>query len=251
MNPNPLLIGQHNIVQRSRQVQDHLLCFDCEQLLSKNGESWFLANCLRKAGDFPLHTALFAASSITHQTVKVYHAANVPGVDISALMYFAASIFWRASVHKWRECKQINLGPYQEELRTYLLGQTLFPLQSTLVVSIPETLTEFTNLVMFPYGGRSDAYHTHKFLIRGIGYSLLTGKLIPQGTCLIDFVRGVGNPICMSDSLEIALMQDVQRKMRPSHSYWNGGLYRRSDSDRLRWPNARQATDSRVCLAFS
>jgi hypothetical protein len=199
------------------------LCHDCEERLNKNGENWFLANCWRHDGDFPLHDALKTATPITSQSLNLYKASSIAKIEVDALTYFAASMFWRASVHKWRECKQIHLGPYQEELRTYLLRQTPFPKHCQLVVSVPETITQFTHITLFPYGSSSrGSYRIYKLLIRGVGFSLLVGKLIPSQNILIDFVRGEENPICMSDNLEKALMQDVGRKMtsKPALLTW-------------------------------
>ena len=37
-----------------------LLCQDCEQRLSKNGERWVLSHCLKRNGSFPLAEMLAA-----------------------------------------------------------------------------------------------------------------------------------------------------------------------------------------------
>jgi hypothetical protein len=108
---------------------------ECEQRLSKNGENWFLAHCSRK-GQFRLAALLDASTPAdTYPNLTVYRAAQIPKIDISAFTYFAASTFWRAAVLQWSlkgsGTKSIELGLYlglyKDQLRTYLMGESLFP----------------------------------------------------------------------------------------------------------------------------
>ena len=39
---DPVRLTEELMLPTSRQTMDHLLCFDCEQNLSRNGESWLL-----------------------------------------------------------------------------------------------------------------------------------------------------------------------------------------------------------------
>ena len=115
--------------------------------------------------------------------MKVYHAASIPGVNVEALAYFASSMFWRGSAHQWtirgRAAKGIRLGPYQEALRTYLLGQTEFPRACVIWVSVADTRTPIDAFSLTPYGGRSHGYHVYKLPVRGVGFHLFVGKRIP------------------------------------------------------------------------
>ena len=61
-----------------------------------------------------------------------YEVAATPDIDREKLGYFALSVFWRASVHIWRERGEepitLDLGKvYNKSFRQYLLGQTGFP----------------------------------------------------------------------------------------------------------------------------
>ena len=51
-NRNPWLLTGKTAVQTSRQLKARLLCGDCEQRFSKNGENWVLRHCLQRDGSF-------------------------------------------------------------------------------------------------------------------------------------------------------------------------------------------------------
>lgn len=121
-NPNPWLISERKTVQIPFQLKAPLLCRDCEQRFSKQGENWVLGNCLKKDRSFPLASILAAraadVSSDTNPT-RIYWAANIPEINSPALLYFAASMFWRGSIHTWNQDGSIpvELGPFRESFR--------------------------------------------------------------------------------------------------------------------------------------
>src|SRR5215831_8095374 len=53
-NPNPFVNDGRKAVQTSAQTRAHLLCYDCEQRLSRNGEDTFFRYCYRGAAKFKL-----------------------------------------------------------------------------------------------------------------------------------------------------------------------------------------------------
>jgi hypothetical protein len=215
-NPNPLKFNDDVVFQDSKQVSDHLLCHECEERLNKSGEQWFLAHCCRK-NQFRLGSLLDGASPAgSFPRAKLYHADQVPKLNVAALTYFAASMFWRASAHRWRmagrQSRGIALGLYEEQLRMFLMGEKQFPPNCVLLVSVPETITPFVNLSLTPYGGRKDGYYVYKLVVLGVGFHLLVGQLIPREARTMCFVSGPGNPIYRSDILEEGIIQDVHRK---------------------------------------
>jgi hypothetical protein len=215
-NPDPLKFNDHGVFQNSRQVKDYLLCRECEDRLNKGGEHWFLANCWRK--DKFLLASLLHASRPTDSSgaITFFHADQIPAIDVAALSYFAASMFWRASVHQWKsdgkENRGITLGPYEEDLRLYLMGQTPFPENCVLWVSVPETITPFVHLSLTPYGGRRDGFHLYKLLVLGVGFHLHVGGRIPASARQMCFVSGIGHPVYRTDLLEKGIIQDVHYK---------------------------------------
>jgi hypothetical protein len=120
-----------------------LLCRDCEQRFSKFGENWVLAHCLHKDRSFLLAAILASRTpdiSSDKTTTRLFYAAKIPEIDISALAYFATSIFWRGSIHPWNDDGSIPvmLGPFQEQFRQYLLGLLPFPKDCSLSVVVRE-----------------------------------------------------------------------------------------------------------------
>ena len=101
-NPNPWMLSREKAVQTSKQKTAYLLCSECEQRFSTLGEDWVLKHCLQEDGDFPLASILESKTqdvSSPRNPTKLYYACSIPEIDKSALAYFAASIFWRGSVH--------------------------------------------------------------------------------------------------------------------------------------------------------
>jgi hypothetical protein len=131
-NPNPWIITNNSAVQTSWQMTAYLLCRSCEQRLSKNGECWVLRHCLRNDGKFILASILAnKRPDISENTTetRIYFAAQIPEIDVAALSYFAASIFWRGSIYPWNEDRsaRVKLGPFGEQFREYLMEQGAFP----------------------------------------------------------------------------------------------------------------------------
>lgn len=216
VNPDPLKFNDHGVFQNSAQVSDYLLCHKCEERLNKNGECWFLANYWRKK-QFRLASLLEAeVPEVIFPRIKIYHAARIPRFNNDALTYFPASMFWRASVHRWRMAgkrnRGIELGPYEEQVRKYLLGEAQFPQDCVLWVSVPENITPMAGLSLTPYGGRKGGHHAYKLILLGVGFHLLVGRRLPAEYREMCFVRGRGNPIFRTDMLEDAIMQDIHYK---------------------------------------
>jgi len=102
-----------------------------EALLS-GSRSLFLREILRKS-----------APAIEDPEMLVYSAVEVPAIDVGQLVYFCASVFWRASVRGWSVFGEIfepiDLGDkYQEELRRYLPGEGTFPDIATVSIFVSQ-----------------------------------------------------------------------------------------------------------------
>lgn len=82
-NPHPVLMSEDDSIISSKQIAEHLLCFDCEQRFSKLDESWVLGNMAR-ATNFPLQDMLIKANPLgisPDQTFACYSAAAIPSID--------------------------------------------------------------------------------------------------------------------------------------------------------------------------
>lgn len=180
-NPNPVVITDKSSVQTSRQVTAPLLCGQCEEIFSTRGESWVMKHIYRGNDEWKLRDIL--APSIRLREGDRFPAASIPGANYDALTYFAASMFWRATAHKWsfgsEEVTGINLGPrYESEFRRYLLGRGGFPLNAALVVAV-SNLNAPAMLAYPPHGKTAGRYHQYMFYIPGIRFHLFLGAAIP------------------------------------------------------------------------
>jgi hypothetical protein len=118
------------------------------------------------------------------QHFSIYDASAAPEIDIERLAYFAASVLWRGSAHTWRfrqeVLRKIPLGPYQEELRQYLLGLNAFPQNAVFLIDVigDENLRMGTYP---PFGGkREDGSWCYTFPFFGIIFTIVLGNTIKQ-----------------------------------------------------------------------
>jgi len=222
-NPNPWLITPNGAVQTSRQDWAHLLCLDCEQRFSKNGEQWVFKNGLKADGSFQLSSVLASklpdASDPKSTTTKVYLASHIPEVDIPALTYFAASMFWRASVHPWKSDKTIpvKLGPYREAFRQYLMGLAAFP-ENTALWVVVRNGSEVNHVTHYPVSEKIKPHYTHRFPMPGFIFTLIVGQDIADTYRSPCFVRGNGNPLIVSGVLEQFVLDAVVKMLDRSRA---------------------------------
>lgn len=180
-NPDPVLMTSRISLTTSKQITDRVLCAECEDRFSRLGETWVLANMARPEG-FALQDALAAAQPVAaNDNIAYYRSAAITGVNMAALVYFAMSVFWRASAHMWRNVsgymEGIDLGPFEDKIRKFLLGEK-FPLDTVILVSVWPTRDVFPGAYT-PRRGRAPECHAFNFLIPGLEFKLLCGKHIP------------------------------------------------------------------------
>ncbi len=181
-NPNPTLITEKGTKQTSRQIRNHVLCRDCEQLFSKNGENYVMTQVFDgNTKKFPLLDVLRTATPTWGGPEFVgYDLASTPAIDRDRLGYFALSVFWRASVHIWRERGEepvtLDLGSvYNETLRKYLLGQSAFPPDVVLlIIACTDALSQDTFYV--PSLGSKNVERTYSFMAKGLNFLMIVGK---------------------------------------------------------------------------
>src|SRR5207342_2250884 len=134
---NPIMITRATAVPISRQIWAYLLCRECEHRFNVGGEQYVMA--LVDAGtNFPLLDKLNVALPLQEITTMAMYSGPAVGIDVEKLAYFALSVFWRASVYRWRaphggtvwNC----LGTYEEPIRHYLLGAAGFPADAIVMV---------------------------------------------------------------------------------------------------------------------
>jgi len=185
-NANPVVVNKRRAMRCSLQVKDYVLCSDCEELLNRNGERWVINNCYNGSA-FPLRSALTKVNPVVSGLdCQAFSCAATPSIHLDDLVYFASSVFWRASVHEWHvkggTPASIDLGrTYEDSFRLFLKGDGPFPKDAAIwvfVSSNPDPLGAF----YFPCAGRHATHRSYIFAILGIEFILFVGKGMPIGT---------------------------------------------------------------------
>jgi hypothetical protein len=217
---DPVYVTKNKSVCTSAGISDTVFCKACEDRLNRGGEQWMMSHCLREDKSFPLQETLSHARPDGQlRNAVVYHAAGLPSIDVPKIGYFAASVFWRGSVHTWRHgkhaLKQVSLDSNEDEFRRYLLGQGVFPVDAALLVCV-SPLQEPIPTCDYPYGGVEHGYRHYAFSIPGVFVDLFLGAFVPTGMHGMSIVRAFGNPIHVSRDIEYQSLVRRRRSMGKS-----------------------------------
>ena len=218
-NPNPHFLDETFHQQIPSQGADYLLCENCEQMFSRNGEDWALDHCYRGREIFRLHSYLANAESVVNTgTLFAYEAARIPEINADALAYFAASVFWRAAARNWHIQRQLimatSLGTvYQEHFRRFLYGESDFPDFAVMVVIVSRN-PEPALAAIFPIVFRQHDYFHHCFHIPGIGFHLFLGRQIPTRFRRFCLVHSPHRMIYSSNTIDEMILRNMADLLR-------------------------------------
>jgi|SRR5262245_5952708 len=209
----PVIMKEKIAIQRDEQIKDYVLCQECEQRFSKNCENWVMQFCYREGEGFKLKDLIEASEPWGDHKLRVYSAANIAEIDIEKLAYFAASILWRGSAHKWKsgrdQLRGLDLGTkYEEELRLYLLGKTTFPRNAVLWVSVIPS-AELSNTILVPTGEKKGWYWRYKFTILGITFHFFLGGRIDTDIRSFCAYRSPEKFIFSGDNISDFVLEDA------------------------------------------
>lgn len=172
-NQDPYVMTAKGGKQSSHQTKDYVLCRECEQRFSTNGEYYVMRLVTKRNGQFPLMEILArVAPTKTGRDWKAYSSADTPNIDREKMAYVAISVFWRASVHTWEQVDgkkiRIDLGKkYNEEVRKYLLGESPVPKNASLqVVACSDLINQ--NSFFLPQENQKVKDRSVVFLARGM-----------------------------------------------------------------------------------
>jgi len=220
-NPNPVWVTPTVTIQMSYEVADYVLCRTCEQRFHERGENWVLKNAFRGGTAFPLRESLLTRSPILSlPAFDLYEGRALPNVDIDSLCFFAVSVFWRAGAHAWTMLNQrvrVDFGPYEEQLRAYLMDERPFPPDAALWINVSKGASPFMS-ASFPKRHRLQNYFQHRFAIPGLAFWLHLGKTLPATARFLCAIHSPAGPICFSDAVEESAYYDMARlasKTRP------------------------------------
>ena len=206
-------------VQTSKQIAEYLLCAGCEDRFNKGGESWVFQNCWHSESTFPLHSALRSANpAYDNNGFIIYPGRSIVGINVDKLVYFGASVFWRAAVHQWKAEYdpppiKLRLGPYEEGLRRYLLGLTSFPDNTVIVVTVNSTMKSGRNeFLVFPFLKNQDRkFNQFRFSIPGVLFQLFTGNAIPASVRGLCTARSANGYVFMALTMDDHVMSDMAK----------------------------------------
>ena len=181
-NGEPVTVSEATALQTSKQVCRHLLCLECEQRFNFFGENYVLKNYFNGSTFCFRDQILSHAPRLSSPDCKVFDVRSVQ-LNAEMIVYFASSIFWRASVTPWKVTRDTlfsNLGnEYEEKLRLFLLGLSPFPKECSLYVLVtddpaPKQISIFPKREKHPWG------FMHRFYIPGMTFALNVGKALPR-----------------------------------------------------------------------
>lgn len=215
-NPHPVVLSNDELLQSSAQLSDYLLCSECEQRFSRNGEAWVLANIPRDYGEkFPVLEALKGEASILEDGgTKAYAGAKVKFLDMEKIVYFALSVFWRGAVHVWEsslhsEAPDVHLCGYEEPIRQFLRGTSPLSEDVSLTVYVCPN-GSVLNAMLVPWDAHLPECSRYIFYLSGLGFVLhFADKLPPQfkATCAY---HSPDKPIMLSTDFE-NLIREILR----------------------------------------
>jgi hypothetical protein len=189
----PTQLGAGQTFASSRQIKDYLLCDECEALLRTGGEDWLLANSYRLDGRFPIREAILRQQrvSISPNGTDLYRLTDIPEIEVNQMVFFGASILWKAAVHVWRIGRRtinVDLGPYEEQLRAYLNGG-VFPDGVCLCVAV-STNDYHSRTMVEPVSGKLHGLHDHTFRVTGLSFGFFIGKRVPASFLAVSCIPG-------------------------------------------------------------
>jgi hypothetical protein len=197
---NTIVINPNFLGFSDRQLHTPLLCTDCEDILNKGGEAWLMPLLAEYDEKFPLHEMLIRyPPDIIESDAACYAGARNADIQCEKLSHFAMGIFWKASVHSWRQATTepiIDLGSYGESVRTFLLGESLFPSEMVLTVGVLPAPTKLT-IFQLPERDGESRWHNFSFYIPGIKFVLAVGGSARAELNESCFVHNQGHPILL------------------------------------------------------
>ncbi len=169
----------------SPHLKEHLLCRDCEARFTRNGESEVLKWLAPKVKTLPLAERLRLALPREQSPEVSRFAAYEIGLDAAKFAYFTASVIWRGAVHAWQlpdgtRTTPLDLGPYEDVVRRYLLGEAEFPHHVMSVIVMVCSDAEARQLWIIPCQDEEASCQNYRFLARGVFFRLLLGPNIPE-----------------------------------------------------------------------
>jgi hypothetical protein len=200
----PIRIGDGFLLPTDRQTQTHLLCYDCEDVLNRGGETWLLDKLATWERTFPLYDLLADGTpDLDEEGMALYFAAKNPQLKTDKVTHFALGMFWKASVHAWGAKdvdSRIDLGPCSDRIRRWLLGDSEFPKNVYLVASVSRPQRAQITL-NDPYESKHQGWRSFILHVPGLLFMLNVGKTVDESMRWLCLNNNLGHPISVCDDL--------------------------------------------------
>jgi hypothetical protein len=202
---DPILVTRETTGQTGRQFWAHLLCSECEKRFNDGGEAYVMGQ-VHNGERFPLLERLNVAMPVQAAPGIALFSGRAMGVDTDRLAYFAMSIFWRASVRRWPSHGggQIwkSLGADEDRVRRYLLGETPFPENMVLLITVCNDWQSQGSF--FSPAAVRGAPASFGLQTRGIYFRLFVGPDIPEGARRTGCIPSEARYVALGDCFKIS-----------------------------------------------
>jgi hypothetical protein len=176
-----------------------LLCQECEKRFNENGENEVLKHVAPKfvLKSMPLAERMKIALPRDRDPTAPRYCADDFDIDTDKFAYFALSMVWRRTIHQWHpSLSRWELGEFAEDMRAYLVGETLFPSNTAVIVLVCDDKAS-RQMWTIPSQSIDEGCLNFAFDVRGIRFRVMMGHL-PQFACEYD-CRGPLRPIYFAD----------------------------------------------------
>jgi hypothetical protein len=195
-NPHPYVNDGRKAIQTASQWRANLLCDQCEQRFSKNGEDAFFRYCYHGTGKFKLLDVLREQNPmVENDRWAAYVVPEAENSLVRQIGYMGLSVFWRSAVHTWRDrgggtIPSISLGSlYQEQLRQYLLDSAPFPAGCAMILEVSDENNRLISLIATPISRKFSTHYLHMIGLCGVQFNLVVGSRMPLSLRNLDLFR--------------------------------------------------------------
>jgi hypothetical protein len=175
----PVRVTPKGIFPTTNQTHDHLLCTDCEQRLTKEGENWIIPLLSRVNGPFLLRDRLLSQPPVFQNEIgAIFAGADNSEIDVPKLIHFAIGVYFKAAVHSWQKDETepwLKLEPADvEALRRYVQGEAPLPSHIALEVTVDSSPIVWPAF-RFPWRATDDRFPNYCLYVPGVLFNLYIG----------------------------------------------------------------------------
>ena len=221
VNEPMVMTGKH-IFQSSRQITTEALCRDCEGRFNSGGEAW-MVDRLATLTAFPLRDMVLASQPILKEPdFAAFSCDRIPDFKLEKLLHFALGLFWKSAAITWPmrdgPVNRIELGPYLEPLREFVLGTAPFPKGMCLIAFLDSSTPPLVAMTP-PRQFNNEFFHLFVFYVNGLQCMLCVGKRAPAEFWHSCIATAPGHPIFLlpeAGNKMFAVMKPYTKNSVPS-----------------------------------